>query len=54
MAGLIAGVLQAPLTGLFLIADLSGGYQLFLPLMITATASFATAKTFAPYSYNFV
>ncbi len=50
MAGLIAGVLQAPLTGLFLIADLSGGYQLFLPLMITATASFATAKTFAPYS----
>ncbi|MBI9060578.1 MAG: chloride channel protein [Marinilabiliaceae bacterium] len=50
MAGLIAGVLQAPLTGLFLIADLSGGYQLFLPLMITATVSFATAKTFEKHS----
>ncbi|WP_430825401.1 chloride channel protein [Carboxylicivirga sp. N1Y90] len=50
MAGLIAGVLQAPLTGLFLIADLSGGYQMFLPLMITATASFATAKTFEKHS----
>jgi CIC family chloride channel protein len=46
MGGLIAGVLQAPLTGLFLIADVTGGYELFLPLMITATISFATAKTF--------
>jgi len=36
MAGLIAGVLHAPLTGIFLIADISGGYQLFVPLMITA------------------
>lgn len=50
MAGLIAGVLQAPLTGIFLIADLSGGYQMFLPLMITATASFATTKTFVKHS----
>ena len=50
MAGLIAGVLQAPLTGLFLIADLTGGYEMFLPLMITATASFATAKTFEKHS----
>ncbi len=50
MAGLIAGVLQAPLTGIFLIADLSGGYQMFLPLMITATASFATTKTFVTHS----
>ncbi len=50
MAGLIAGVLQAPLTGLFLIADLTGGYEMFLPLMITATASFATAKTFERHS----
>lgn len=50
MAGLIAGVLHAPLTGLFLIADLSGGYEMFLPLMITATSSFATAKTFAKHS----
>lgn len=50
MAGLIAGVLQAPLTGFFLIADLTGGYEMFLPLMITATASFATAKTFEKHS----
>ncbi|MBS2211160.1 chloride channel protein [Carboxylicivirga mesophila] len=50
MAGLIAGVLQAPLTGIFLIADLSGGYEMFLPLMITATASFATTKTFVKHS----
>jgi len=50
MAGLIAGVLQAPLTGLFLIADLTGGYEMFLPLMITATISFATAKTFEKHS----
>ena len=50
MAGLIAGVLHAPLTGLFLIADISGGYALFLPLMITATISFATAKSFVKHS----
>ncbi len=50
MAGLIAGVLHAPLTGLFLIADLSGGYTMFLPLMITATISFVVAKTFEKHS----
>ncbi|WP_083631196.1 chloride channel protein [Labilibacter marinus] len=50
MAGLIAGVLHAPLTGLFLIADLSGGYSMFLPLMITATISFIVAKSFEKHS----
>ncbi len=50
MSGLIAGVLHAPLTGLFLIADLSGGYSMFLPLMITATISFLTAKSFEKHS----
>ncbi|WP_372771895.1 chloride channel protein [Mangrovibacterium sp.] len=50
MAGLIAGVLHAPLTGIFLIADISGGYLLFVPLMITATFSFITVKAFAPKS----
>jgi len=50
MAGMIAGVLHAPLTGLFLIADISGGYQLFVPLMITATISYATILAFEPYS----
>jgi len=46
MAGLIAGVLHAPLTGLFLIADLTHGYSFFMPLMITATFSYATIKYF--------
>ncbi|WP_282035606.1 chloride channel protein [Saccharicrinis aurantiacus] len=50
MGGLIAGVLHAPLTGLFLIADLSGGYSMFLPLMITATTSYITAKSFEKHS----
>ncbi|MBN1252695.1 MAG: chloride channel protein [Bacteroidales bacterium] len=46
MGGLIAGVLHAPLTGLFLIADLTQGYELFMPLMITATISYVTIKYF--------
>ncbi len=46
MAGLIAGVIHAPLTAIFLIAETTGGYQLFLPLMITATISYATIKIF--------
>lgn len=50
MAGLIAGVLHAPLTGIFLIADISGGYKLFVPLMITATVSYIIIRTFTPSS----
>ena len=50
MAGLIAGVLHAPLTGIFLIADISGGYKLFVPLMITATFSYIIVRTFTPNS----
>lgn len=46
MAGCIAGVLHAPLTAIFLIAEITGGYQLFLPLMITATISYATIRFF--------
>ncbi|MFA8300072.1 MAG: chloride channel protein [Hyphomicrobiales bacterium] len=46
MGGLIAGVLHAPLTAIFLIAELTGGYELFVPLMITATISYATIKMF--------
>ena len=46
MAGLIAGVLHAPLTGIFLIADITGGYQLFVPLMITAAFSYITIRLF--------
>ena len=50
MGGLIAGVLHAPLTGIFLIADISGGYGLFVPLMITATFSYLTVKLFTKNS----
>jgi len=46
MAGLIAGVLHAPLTAIFLIAEITGGYSLILPLMITATISYTTIKYF--------
>ncbi|MCG6190172.1 chloride channel protein [Maribellus maritimus] len=50
MAGLIAGVLHAPLTGIFLIGDISGGYKLFVPLMITATFAYIIVRTFTPNS----
>jgi len=50
MAGLIAGVLQAPLTAIFLIAETTGGYEMFLPLMIASSISFATTRIFEKYS----
>ncbi|MCF8336101.1 MAG: chloride channel protein [Bacteroidales bacterium] len=50
MGGLIAGVLHAPLTGMFLIAEITGGYALIFPLMITATISFAITRIFERYS----
>jgi len=50
MAGLLAGVLYAPLTAIFLIAELTGGYDLFIPLMLTATISFSITKYFNPHS----
>ena len=50
MAGMISGVLHAPLTAMFLIAEISGGYNLFLPLMITVTIAFITTKYFLPHS----
>ncbi|MEA3496652.1 MAG: chloride channel protein [Bacteroidota bacterium] len=46
MAGTIAGVLFAPLTAIFLIAEITGGYQLFVPLMITAAVSYTTIRLF--------
>lgn len=53
MAGLLAGVLHAPLTAIFLIAELTSGYELFIPLMLTATISFIVTKYFSPHSvYN--
>ncbi len=50
MAGLIAGVIHAPLTAIFLIAEITGGYQLFMPLMIVSTISFATTRFFTTNS----
>jgi len=50
MCGLIAGVLHAPLTAIFLIAELTGGYQLFVPLMIVSTISYSTIKYFTKTS----
>ncbi|MBJ7880888.1 chloride channel protein [Gelidibacter salicanalis] len=50
MAGLMAGVLHAPLTAIFLIAEVTGGYELFIPLMLTAAISFGITKYFHPHS----
>ncbi len=50
MAGLMAGVLHAPLTAIFLIAELTHGYELFIPLMITAGISFMITSNFQPHS----
>ena len=50
MTGLMAGVLHAPLTAIFLIAEVTGGYSLFIPLMITAAISFSLTKYFIPHS----
>ena len=50
MAGLIAGVIHAPLTAIFLIAEITGGYQLFVPLMITASISFLITKNALDYT----
>ncbi len=50
MAGLMAGVMQAPMTAIFLIADMTGGYELLIPLILTATVSYAVTRTIEPYS----
>ncbi len=50
MAGLMAGVMQAPMTAIFLIAEISGGYQLLIPLILTATVSYGVTRTMEPYS----
>lgn len=50
MAGLMAGVLQAPLTAIFLIAEITGGYELFIPLMIVASISFLVTKKYIPHN----
>jgi len=50
MAGMIAGVVHAPLTAIFLIAEITGGYELFFPLMLAATISYGTTRYFVKNS----
>ena len=50
MAGLMSGVMHAPLTGIFLIAELTGGYDLFVPIMIVSVVSYLTINIFEPHS----
>lgn len=50
MAGLMAGVMQAPMTAIFLIAEISGGYDLLIPLILTACISFGVTRIFEQYS----
>lgn len=50
MAGVMAGVMHAPLMGIFLTAEMTGGYDLFLPLLIVSTLSYGTVRIFQSYS----
>lgn len=50
MCGLMSGVMHAPLTGIFLIAELTGGYGMFLPLMMVSVVAYLTIKIFEPHS----
>jgi CIC family chloride channel protein len=50
MAGVMSGVMHAPLMGIFLTAEMTGGYDLFLPLLIVSTLSYGTIRIFEPYS----
>ncbi|GAB3527036.1 chloride channel protein [Pontibacter brevis] len=52
MAGILSGVMHAPLTAVFLIAEITGGYTLMIPLMIVSATSFAMVKYFEPYSLD--
>lgn len=50
MAGVMSGVMHAPLMAIFLTAEMTGGYQLFLPLLIVSTLAYFTIQYFTPYS----
>ena len=50
MAGVMSGVMHAPLTGVFLIAELTGGYTMFMPLMIVSVCAYLTIIVFEPHS----
>jgi chloride channel protein, CIC family len=50
MAGMMAGVMHAPLTAIFLIAEITGGYSLLIPLIITSTVAYVTTRSFEKHS----
>lgn len=50
MAGVMSGVMHAPLMGIFLTAEMTGGYELFLPLLTVSALSYGTIRIFEPYS----
>lgn len=50
MAGLMAGVLHSPLTAIFMIAEITGGYELFLPLMLTSAIAYLVTRSIDPHS----
>ncbi|WP_240676271.1 chloride channel protein [Botryobacter ruber] len=52
MAGILSGVMHAPLTAVFLIAEITGGYTLMIPLMLVSATSFALVKYYEPYSLD--
>lgn len=52
MAGVLSGVMYCPLTAVFLIAEITNGYELFIPLMIVSSISFFIVKTYEPYSMD--
>lgn len=49
MAGVMAGVMHAPLTAIFLVAEMTGGYELFLPLLVVSASSYGISRAFVPY-----
>ena len=51
MAGMISGILQAPLTGMFLIVEITGGYEVILPLILVSAISTALSHSFEPASF---
>lgn len=52
MAGILTGIFHSPLTGIFLIAEITGGYELMIPLMIVSALSYTVVKYFEPFSMD--
>ncbi|MCC6372499.1 MAG: chloride channel protein [Bacteroidia bacterium] len=52
MAGILSGIFHAPLTGIFIIAEITGGYELIIPLMIVSALSYAVSKYFMPLNMD--